>query len=238
MPPNALRQMRPGEALLIYGHIPPTRLTLRPWYREHSLRALAGMPPANRLRSWRVLGAAGAALVALLVVATAAIGSGAIGGHASADGPAPLSVVHCGDAVESQPSLATLKSGGGWHYRSILGRVALPVANAPLAPVAVTGDILPFWSKFGLLVLTGATPVEISVAPASVGRAALVWGHDAGPATKIRLAACTSNGRWLAYPGGALVKSPGCLPLIIRVGTRRARIRLDASAKKNACALR
>jgi hypothetical protein len=23
MPPNALRQMRPGDALLIYGHLPP-----------------------------------------------------------------------------------------------------------------------------------------------------------------------------------------------------------------------
>ena len=42
MPPNALRQMRPGEALLIYGHLSPVRLTLRPWFRERSLRGLAG----------------------------------------------------------------------------------------------------------------------------------------------------------------------------------------------------
>ena len=45
MPPNALRQMRPGDALLIYGHLPPARLKLRPWFRERSLRSL-GAPKA------------------------------------------------------------------------------------------------------------------------------------------------------------------------------------------------
>ena len=41
LPPNALRQMRQGEALLVYGAIPPARITLRPWFRDRALRALA-----------------------------------------------------------------------------------------------------------------------------------------------------------------------------------------------------
>jgi type IV secretion system protein VirD4 len=37
-PPDELRRIRPGEGLLIYGHLPPARLVLRPWYRDRPLR--------------------------------------------------------------------------------------------------------------------------------------------------------------------------------------------------------
>ena len=40
LPPNALRQMRSGEALLIYGQLPPVKLTLRPWFRDGALARL------------------------------------------------------------------------------------------------------------------------------------------------------------------------------------------------------
>ena len=39
--PEALRQMEPGEALLIYGRIPPVRLRLRLWFTDRQLRRLA-----------------------------------------------------------------------------------------------------------------------------------------------------------------------------------------------------
>jgi type IV secretion system protein VirD4 len=37
-PPDELRRIQPGEGLLIYGHLPPARLSLRPWYRTRELR--------------------------------------------------------------------------------------------------------------------------------------------------------------------------------------------------------
>jgi len=37
-PPDALRRMVPGTGVLISGHLPPARVTLRPWYRDRELR--------------------------------------------------------------------------------------------------------------------------------------------------------------------------------------------------------
>ena len=39
-PANVLREMRPGEGLLVYGHLPPARISLRPWFKERGLRRL------------------------------------------------------------------------------------------------------------------------------------------------------------------------------------------------------
>jgi type IV secretion system protein VirD4 len=43
-PSHVLRQMSPGEGVLVYGHLSPTRLKLRPWYEEKSLLRLAAAP--------------------------------------------------------------------------------------------------------------------------------------------------------------------------------------------------
>lgn len=37
-PANLLREMRPGHGLLVYGHLAPARLALRPWFKERTLR--------------------------------------------------------------------------------------------------------------------------------------------------------------------------------------------------------
>ena len=37
LPSHAVRQMAPGEALLIYGTLPAAKLSLRPWFREKTL---------------------------------------------------------------------------------------------------------------------------------------------------------------------------------------------------------
>jgi type IV secretory pathway TraG/TraD family ATPase VirD4 len=41
LPPEALRQLKPRRALLVYGHLPPVRLRLRPWFRSRRLVSLA-----------------------------------------------------------------------------------------------------------------------------------------------------------------------------------------------------
>jgi hypothetical protein len=41
LPPEALRQLKPRRALLVYGHLPPVRIRLRPWVRSRSLITLA-----------------------------------------------------------------------------------------------------------------------------------------------------------------------------------------------------
>jgi type IV secretion system protein VirD4 len=41
VPPEALRQLKPRRALLVYGHLPPVRIRLRPWFRSPRLARLA-----------------------------------------------------------------------------------------------------------------------------------------------------------------------------------------------------
>ncbi len=36
-PADALRRIQPGEGVLIYGHLPPARLSLRPWFADRRL---------------------------------------------------------------------------------------------------------------------------------------------------------------------------------------------------------
>jgi type IV secretion system protein VirD4 len=40
-PANVLREMQPGSGLLVYGHVPPARITLRPWFKDRRLRRTA-----------------------------------------------------------------------------------------------------------------------------------------------------------------------------------------------------
>lgn len=44
-PENLLREMRPGHGVLVYGHLPPARIALRPWFQERRLRRLATRRP-------------------------------------------------------------------------------------------------------------------------------------------------------------------------------------------------
>jgi hypothetical protein len=41
LPPEALRQLKPRYGLLVYGHLPPVRIRLRPWFRSRRLITLA-----------------------------------------------------------------------------------------------------------------------------------------------------------------------------------------------------
>lgn len=41
-PTDELRRTPPGQGVLVYGHLPPVRVRLRPWYRDRALRRRAG----------------------------------------------------------------------------------------------------------------------------------------------------------------------------------------------------
>ena len=43
-PANVLREMRPGQGVLVYGHLAPARIALRPWFKDRRLRRLARTP--------------------------------------------------------------------------------------------------------------------------------------------------------------------------------------------------
>lgn len=47
-PANVVRGARPGSALLVYGHLPPAQLSLRPWFNDRALRELVEGPPGER----------------------------------------------------------------------------------------------------------------------------------------------------------------------------------------------
>jgi hypothetical protein len=49
LPPEAVRQLKPRRALLVYGHLPPVRIRLRPWFHSPRLRRLANRPAPSRL---------------------------------------------------------------------------------------------------------------------------------------------------------------------------------------------
>lgn len=42
-PTDELRRIPPGDGVLVYGHLPPVRLRLRPWYRDRKLRRKAAI---------------------------------------------------------------------------------------------------------------------------------------------------------------------------------------------------
>ncbi|MGH3049940.1 MAG: type IV secretory system conjugative DNA transfer family protein, partial [Gaiellaceae bacterium] len=43
-PANVLREMQPGHGVLVYGHLAPARITLRPWFKDRRLRQLTRRP--------------------------------------------------------------------------------------------------------------------------------------------------------------------------------------------------
>lgn len=40
--------MNPGQALLVYGTLPPAKLALRPWFKERGLCRLVEASPKGR----------------------------------------------------------------------------------------------------------------------------------------------------------------------------------------------
>ena len=49
-PTDALRRIAPGQGLLVYGHLHPARIRLRPWFEDRNLSALVKSTPLNPAR--------------------------------------------------------------------------------------------------------------------------------------------------------------------------------------------
>jgi type IV secretory pathway TraG/TraD family ATPase VirD4 len=46
LPPESACRLRDGDAVLLYGNLPPTRVRLRPWYTDRHLKRRAAQPLA------------------------------------------------------------------------------------------------------------------------------------------------------------------------------------------------
>ena len=49
-PADALRWISPGQGVLLYGHLPPAHLTLRPWFRDRQLAAMVAPAETGHIR--------------------------------------------------------------------------------------------------------------------------------------------------------------------------------------------
>jgi type IV secretion system protein VirD4 len=50
-PAEALRWISPGQGVLLYGHLPPAYLTLRPWFRDRQLAAMVAPAESGERRA-------------------------------------------------------------------------------------------------------------------------------------------------------------------------------------------
>jgi type IV secretion system protein VirD4 len=52
-PSHFVRERQPATGILVYGHLPPTTIELRPWFEEDSLRELGGAEGDGAAAPWR-----------------------------------------------------------------------------------------------------------------------------------------------------------------------------------------
>ena len=50
-PANVVRERDPGTALLVYGHLPPAKIRLRPWFEDKGLMKLREEPAAAEAKA-------------------------------------------------------------------------------------------------------------------------------------------------------------------------------------------
>lgn len=51
VPAHVLREMTPGQGVLVYGHLPPARITMRPWFNEPQLRRIVKGAQAHTVQA-------------------------------------------------------------------------------------------------------------------------------------------------------------------------------------------
>jgi hypothetical protein len=135
-----------------------------------------------------------------------------------------------GWTVPRPPAAAVSCDSAVLHPRSVRGeRVVLRRVAFPRSRVFQVADAdgpLPYWSKVGLYVRNGDTPVTVIVPGAWRSRLAVEWG-DSGLVRAVRLPGCPASEHvWNGYAGGFYLRSPrACVPLVVRVGTRSTTIR-------------
>jgi hypothetical protein len=154
----------------------------------------------------------------LLVALVAAAGVAVVASRASLlQGPPPgvklRATAHCSSIIEVSPAPQP-----GGNEQVLWRRVAVPRYGSAVRPTRLPGRrSLPYWWKAGLLIHRGRSAVDLAVRAAWRGREAIGWG-DAGPASSVRVLGCGWSGAddWLPYAGGFTLRTPDCVPLIVR----------------------
>jgi type IV secretion system protein VirD4 len=52
-PAHVLREMTPGQGVLVYGHLPPAKITMRPWFNEPQLLRVVEVAQAETVQAGR-----------------------------------------------------------------------------------------------------------------------------------------------------------------------------------------
>jgi len=135
--------------------------------------------------------------------------------------PSPIS-------CESQSFLPAPFRAGGWTI--VLGTVAVPQTYRPQV-VSSGRRPWPYWSKMGLAV-RGESPVTVSVAQGWRNRVRIGWGDGAGSVVRFEPCAAYTPSEWGVYAGGFYLREPSaCVPLVFRVGQRRATVRFGVGRR-------
>ena len=133
--------------------------------------------------------------------------------------------VPCSETID-QTSFPYLGSSRPEHrYRLVLGAISVPPVY--MAQIEHTGERpWPYWRKAGLVVRGDGRAVTVSVPGAWRDRLRIAWGNADGVFTSVRFAGCTSGrGVGQAFAGGFVVRSPSCVPLVVRVDDRSTVVR-------------
>jgi hypothetical protein len=163
----------------------------------------------------------GAALIVCI-----AIGAAISVGVAFASLPRGVSgrgTVHCGSVVDEDP--APTPAG----MRVVFDHVALAAQDALPRPHRIALRPFRYWSKSGILVRAGSTPVDLIVPPGWKKRYAIDWG-DSGLTADAHVLGCAGGTVWNAYAGGFRLRAPACVPLTVRVGGKSTRLRFSVGA--------
>jgi hypothetical protein len=138
----------------------------------------------------------------------------------------PIRTVPCAEVID-HPRFP-YRSGG---YRLVLGAFSVPPAY--LRQVVHVGGKWPYWLKAGLVIRAGVPAVTVTVPRAWRSRAAIMWGNAGSPASSLRFASCAGRAReGRAYAGGFFLRArSACVPLVFRVGARKATVRFGIGCR-------
>jgi hypothetical protein len=160
----------------------------------------------------------------LVLVTLVAVGASVL--HARTAPSAPLPTVGCDEIV------GTIGSGRLGGYRVVLGGVSVPPPYLEQVVESPDGS-WPYWRKAGLVIRAGLGPVEVRVPRSWREHVAIGWGNDGQIGAGIRFAPC-GQGPWRAYAGGFSLRwASDCVPLVVRVGDRRATVWLGIGRRCN-----
>lgn len=162
--------------------------------------------------------------IALVIVV---VGLAALTGAATRSAASPPErIVPCRESLDSTKFPFIGDRRPRFRYRLVLGVVSVPPAYHEQI-VRNGSQPWPYFIKAGFVVRASGESVVVSVPEAWRDRAAIAWGYGGkGVFSSLRIAGCRAKPSiGLAYSGGFYLRSrSACLPLIFRVGNRKATV--------------